>query len=265
MPENLLVGGHDEHNRAIYTQQRADGGTDVVRIGIEDPAFNSTMTVPAGYLNLRFAGAWVVVTVDKGDGTYEMRVARGGAQSADPVVRLPAGATTDARPVVLGAQGSEVLIGYRLADGSPGYGILTAYDGRVKPLPVTGDASSFRLTQMTVSWFSRNGSGGQGVRVMPRSGTGTPQVIPLATQSPDSEVTSFVVDDNIVWHEGPAARCGSRPSPARTPSARSCPRSSSPSSGPRATGTCWRSARTPTASGPSTCSTRTASGSSPTW
>ncbi|MEU3707462.1 FlgD immunoglobulin-like domain containing protein [Streptomyces anulatus] len=202
VPENLLVGGHDEHNRAIYTQQRADGGTDVVRIGIEDPAFNSTMTVPAGYLNLRFAGAWVVVTVDKGDGTYEMRVARGGAQSADPVVRLPAGATTDARPVVLGAQGSEVLIGYRLADGSPGYGILTAYDGRVKPLPVTGDASSFRLTQMTVSWFSRNGSGGQGVRVMPRSGTGTPQVVPLATQSPESEVTSFVVEDNIVWHEG---------------------------------------------------------------
>ncbi|MFJ2437580.1 FlgD immunoglobulin-like domain containing protein [Streptomyces anulatus] len=202
VPENLLVGGHDEHNRAIYTQQRADGGTDVVRIGIEDPAFNSTMTVPAGYLNLRFAGAWVVVTVDKGDGTYEMRVARGGAQSADPVVRLPAGATTDARPVVLGAQGSEILIGYRLADGSPGYGILTAYDGRVKPLPVTGDASSFRLTQMTVSWFSRNGSGGQGVRVMPRSGTGTPQVVPLATQSPDSEVTSFVVQDSVVWHEG---------------------------------------------------------------
>lgn len=202
VPENLLVGGHDEHNRAVYTQQRADGGTDVVRIGIEDPAFNSTLTVPAGYLNLRFAAGWVVATVDKGDGTYEMRVARGGAQSADPVVRLPAGATTDARPVVLGAQGSEVLIGYRLADGSPGYGILTAYDGRVKPLPVTGDASSFRLTQMTVSWFSRNGSGGQGVRVMPRSGTGTPQVVPLATQSPESEVTSFVVDDNIVWHEG---------------------------------------------------------------
>lgn len=202
MPENLLVGGHDEHNRAIYTQQRADGGTDVVRIGIEDPAFNSTLTVPAGYLNLRFAAGWVVATVDKGDGTYEMRVARGGAQSADPVVRLPAGATTDARPVVLGGQGSEVLIGYRLADGSPGYGILTAYDDRVKPLPVTGDASSFRLTQMTVSWFSRNGSGGQGVRVMPRSGTGTPQVVPLATQSPDSEVTSFVVEDSVVWHEG---------------------------------------------------------------
>ncbi|WP_426498873.1 FlgD immunoglobulin-like domain containing protein [Streptomyces sp. D54] len=202
VPENLLVGGHDEHNRAIYTQQRADGGTDVVRIGIEDPAFTSTMTVPAGYLNLRFAAGWVLATVDKGDGTYEMRVARGGAPSADPVVRLPVGATTDARPVVLGGQGSEVLIGYRLADGSPGYGILTAYDGRVKPLPVTGDASSFRLTQMTVSWFSRNGSGGQGVRVMPRSGTGTPQVVPLATQSPEREVTSFVVEDNIVWHEG---------------------------------------------------------------
>ncbi|MEW1611066.1 MULTISPECIES: FlgD immunoglobulin-like domain containing protein [unclassified Streptomyces] len=200
--EELLVGGHDEHNRAIYTQQRADGGIDVVRIGIEDARFTDTITVPAGYLNLRFAGGWVVATVDKGDGTYEMRVARGGAASADPVVRLPAGATTDARPVVLGGQGSEVLIGYRLADGSRGYGILTAYDGRVKPLPVTGDASSFRLTQMTVSWFSRNGSGGQGVRVMPRSGTGTPRVVPLATQSAESEVTSFVVADNIVWHEG---------------------------------------------------------------
>ncbi|MFE7454626.1 FlgD immunoglobulin-like domain containing protein [Streptomyces griseus] len=202
VPEELLVGGHDEHNRAIYTRQRADGGTDVVRIGIEDPAFNSTLTVPAGYLNPRFAAGWVVVTVDKGDGTYEMRVARGGAPSADPVVRLPAGATTDARPVVLGAQGSEVLIGYRLADGSPGYGILTAYDGRVKPLPVTGDASSFRITQMNVSWFSRNGSGGQGLRILPRSGTGTPKVVPLDTRSPDSEVTAFVVEDSVVWHEG---------------------------------------------------------------
>ncbi|WP_228989994.1 FlgD immunoglobulin-like domain containing protein [Streptomyces sp. DH8] len=202
VPEEQLVGGHDEHNRAIYTRPRADGGTDIVRIGIEDPAFTSTSTVPARYLNLRFAGGWTIATVDKGDGTYEMRVPRGGDVSADPLVRLPAGATTDARPVVLGAQGSEVLIGYRLADGSPGYGILTAYDGRVKPLPVTGDASSFRITQMTVSWFSRNGSGGQGVRILPRSGTGTPQVVPLATQSPDSEVTAFVVEDNIVWHEG---------------------------------------------------------------
>lgn len=202
VPENLLVGGHDEHNRATYTQQRADGGTDVVRVGIEDPAFNSTLKVPAGYLNLSYAGSWVLATVDRGDGTYEMRVARGGAASADPVVRLPAGATTDARPVVLGGQGSEVLIGYRLADGSPGYGILTAYDGRVKPLPVTGDASSFRITQMNVSWFSRNGDGGQGVRILPRSGTGTPKVVPLDIGSPDSEVTAFLVQDNVVWHEG---------------------------------------------------------------
>ncbi|MFJ9986987.1 FlgD immunoglobulin-like domain containing protein [Streptomyces globisporus] len=202
VPEELLVGGHDEHNRAIYTQQRADGGTDIVRIGIEDPAFTHTSTVPAQYLNLRFAGGWTVATVDKGDGTYEMRVPRGGDPSADPRVRLPPGATTGAEPVVLGAQGSEVLIGYRLADGSPGYGILTAYDGRVKPLPVTGDASSFRITQMNVSWFSRNGSGGQGVRILPRSGTGTPKVVPLDTRSPDSGVTAFVVEDSIVWHEG---------------------------------------------------------------
>lgn len=158
--------------------------------------------MPARYLNLRFAGGWTVATVDKGDGTYEMRVPRGGDPSADPLVRLPAGATTGAGPVVLGAQGGEVLIGYRLADGSPGYGILTAYDGRVKPLPVTGDASSFRFTQMNVSWFSRNGDGGQGVRILPRSGTGTPKVVPLDIGSPGSEVTAFLVQDNIVWHEG---------------------------------------------------------------
>ncbi|MFD8404274.1 FlgD immunoglobulin-like domain containing protein [Streptomyces anulatus] len=202
VPEELLVGGHDEHNRAIYTEKRADGGTDIVRIGIEDPAFTNRSTVPARYLNLRFAGGWTVATVDKGDGTYEMRVPRGGDPSADPLVRLPAGATTGAEPVVFGAQGSEVLIGYRLADGSPGYGILTAYDGRVKPLPVTGDASSFRITQMNISWFSRNGDGGQGVRILPRSGTGTPKVVPLGTGSPDSEVAAFVVQDGIVWHEG---------------------------------------------------------------
>ncbi|MFD4339773.1 FlgD immunoglobulin-like domain containing protein [Streptomyces anulatus] len=202
VPEELLVGGHDEFNRAIYTEKRADGGTDIVRIGIEDPAFTNRSTVPARYLNLRFAGGWTVATVDKGDGTYEMRVPRGGDPSADPLVRLPAGATTGAEPVVLGAQGSEVLIGYRLADGSPGYGILTAYDGRVKPLPVTGDASSFRITQMNISWFSRNGDGGQGVRILPRSGTGTPKVVPLDTGSPDSEVAAFVVQDGIVWHEG---------------------------------------------------------------
>ncbi|MFE9302997.1 FlgD immunoglobulin-like domain containing protein [Streptomyces sp. NPDC006856] len=202
VPEKLIVAGHDEHNRATYTQQRADGGTDVVRVGIEDPRFSGTLTVPAGYLNLRFAAGWVVATVDKGDGTYEMRVARGGAASQDPVVKLPAGATTGAEPEVLGGQGSEILVGYRLADGSRGYGLVTAYDGRLKPLPVTGNANSFRLTQTTVSWFSRDGSGGQGVRVLPRSATGTPQVVPLDTGSPDSEVSSFVVRDNIVWHEG---------------------------------------------------------------
>lgn len=201
VPQHLLVGGHDEHNRAIYTQQRADGGTDVVRVGIEDPAFNSTLKVPAGYLNLRFAGGWVLATVDRGDGTYEMRVARGGAAADDPVVQLPAGASTDAEPVVLGAYSSNVVIGYRTADGSPGYGILTAYNGRVAPLPVTGEASSFRITQTTVSWFSRDGSGGQGVRVMPLGSTAAPRVVPLATESPDSEVTTFVVADNVVWHE----------------------------------------------------------------
>lgn len=200
--EDMLVHGHDEYNRAIYTRPREDGGTDVVRIGIEDPAFTSTVKVPAGYLNLRISGGWVLATVDRGDGSYELRVARGGAATDDPVVQLPAGATTGAEPVLLSSYSNQLVIGYRLADGSPGYGILTAYNGRVVPLPVTGDASSFRITQTTVSWFSRGGDGGPGVRVRQRESTAAPRVVPITTASPDSDVTSYVVGDNVLWYEG---------------------------------------------------------------
>lgn len=200
--EDMLVHGHDEYNRAIYTRPREDGGTDVVRIGIEDPAFTSTVKVPAGYLNLRISGGWVLATVDRGDGNYELRVARGGAATDDPVVQLPAGATTGAEPVLLSSYSNQLVIGYRLADGSPGYGILTAYNGRVVPLPVTGDASSFRITQTTVSWFSRGGDGGPGVRVRQRESTAAPRVVPITTASPDSDVTSYVVGDNVLWYEG---------------------------------------------------------------
>lgn len=200
--EDMLVHGHDEYNRAIYTRPREDGGTDVVRIGIEDPAFTSTVKVPAGYLNLRISGGWVLATVDRGDGSYELRVARGGAAADDPVVQLPAGATTGAEPVLLSSYSNQLVIGYRLADGSPGYGILTAYNGRVVPLPVTGDASSFRITQTTVSWFSRGGDGGPGVRVRQRESTAAPRVVPITTASPDSDVTSYVVGDNVLWYEG---------------------------------------------------------------
>lgn len=200
--EDMLVHGHDEYNRAIYTRPREDGGTDVVRIGIEDPAFTSTVKVPAGYLNLRISGGWVLATVDRGDGSYELRVARGGAAADDPVVQLPAGATTGAEPVLLSSYSNQLVIGYRLADGSPGYGILTAYNGRVVPLPVTGDASSFRITQTTVSWFSRGGDGGPGVRVRQRESTAAPRVVPITTASPDSDVTFYVVGDNVLWYEG---------------------------------------------------------------
>lgn len=200
VPQDAVVRTHDEFNRVIHTRPRADGGTDVVRVGIEDPGFTSTLSVPAGYLNPRIAGGWVLATVEQGDGTYQLRVARGGAPANDPVVRLPAGATTGAEPVLLGAYSNQLFIGYRTADGTPGYGILTAYNGQVAPLPVTGEASSFRITQNTVSWFSRGGE--PGVRVMPRGSTAAPRVVPLATRSPDSEVTSFVVGDNVLWYEG---------------------------------------------------------------
>ncbi|MER6347653.1 FlgD immunoglobulin-like domain containing protein [Streptomyces sp. NPDC001595] len=200
VPEDAIVRGHDEYNRVVYTKPREDGGTDVVRVGIEDSRFTSTITVPAGYLNPRVANGWVLATVDQGDGTYQLRVARGGDPESDPVVQLPEGAATGAEPVLLGAHYNQLLIGYRTADGTPGYGILTAYNGRVVPLPVTGEASSFRITQTTVSWFSRSGE--PGVRVMPLGSTAAPRVVPLPTRSSDSEVTTFVVGDNVLWYEG---------------------------------------------------------------
>ncbi|MFB7494249.1 FlgD immunoglobulin-like domain containing protein [Streptomyces sp. NPDC056161] len=200
VPQDAIVPTHDEYNRVDYLAPRADGGTDLVRIGIEDPAFTSTISLPAGYLNPRVANGWVLATVDQGDGTYQLRVARGGSPASDPVVKLPAGATTGAEPELLGAYYNQLVIGYRTADGTPGYGILTAYNGAVTPLPVTGEASSFRITQTTVSWFSRGDQ--PGVRVMPLGSTAAPRVVPLATRTPDSRVTTFVVGDNVLWYEG---------------------------------------------------------------
>ncbi|MFF8288995.1 FlgD immunoglobulin-like domain containing protein [Streptomyces sp. NPDC016309] len=200
VPEDAIVRGHDEYDRVVYTRPREDGGTDVVRVGIEDPRFTNTISVPTGYLNPRVANGWVLATVDRGDGTYELRVARGGDPAADPVVKLPAGATTGAEPVLLGAQYNQLVIGYRNADGTPGYGILTAYNGNVTPLPVTGSARSFRITRSTVSWFSRDGE--TGVRIMPLGSTSAPRVVPLPVRSPESAVTTFVVGDNVLWYEG---------------------------------------------------------------
>ncbi|MFF1838168.1 hypothetical protein ACFVXE_28760 [Streptomyces sp. NPDC058231] len=204
VPQDAVVPTHDEVDRVVYTKPREDGGTDVVRVGIEDPRLTSTISVPAGYINPRVANGWVLATVDQGDGTYQLRVARGGAQASDPVVQLPAGATTGAEPVLLGAYSNQLVIGYRTADGTEGYGILTTYNGKVAPLPVTGEASSFRITQTTVSWFSRSGE--PGVRVMPLGSAAAPRVVPLATQSSDSKVTSFVVGDNVLWYEGDGGR-----------------------------------------------------------
>ncbi|MFJ6570119.1 FlgD immunoglobulin-like domain containing protein [Streptomyces sp. NPDC091292] len=200
VPQDAIVRGHDDYNRVSYTKPRADGGTDLVRIGVEDPRNSGTMTVPAGYLNLRISAGWVLATVDQGDGTYQLRVARGGAPANDPVVQLPAGATTGAEPVLLGSWYNQLVIGYRTADGTPGYGILTGFNGKVVPLPVTGDASNFRSTQNHISWFTREGQ--PGVRVMQRDSTAAPRIVPLDTRSPDSKVTTFVVGDNVLWYEG---------------------------------------------------------------
>ncbi|MEU8529293.1 FlgD immunoglobulin-like domain containing protein [Streptomyces sp. NPDC048629] len=201
VPEDAIVQGHDEYNRVVYTKPREDGGTDIVRVGIEDPSFTNTYTVPAGYLNPRVVNGWTLATVDQGDGNYQLRVARGGAPADDPVVQLPAGATTGAVPLLFGAHYNRLVIGWRNADGTLGYGILTAYNGTVERLPVTGEVSNLRITGETVSWFTRTGQ--PGVRVMARDNmSAAPRIVPLATQSTDSKVKTYVVGENVLWREG---------------------------------------------------------------
>ncbi|MEU9139907.1 hypothetical protein AB0D33_28765 [Streptomyces sp. NPDC048404] len=263
VPQDAIVRTHDDFNRVAYTKPREDGGTDVVRVGMEDPGFTSTISVPAGYLNPRVANGWVLATVDQGDGTHQLRVARGGAPASDPVVQLPAGATTGAEPVLLGAYSNQLVIGYTTADGTQGYGVLTAYNGKVAPLPVTGEARSFRITQNTVSWFSRSGE--PGVRIMQRGSTAAPRIVRLTTQAPDSEVTSFVVGDNVLWHEGAdGAPCTPPPSQARRRKEPCSATSNWHTCAPRARARWSSSARTPTASAPYTCSAWTVWVSSPT-
>ncbi|MFE6974222.1 FlgD immunoglobulin-like domain containing protein [Streptomyces sp. NPDC057682] len=199
--EDAIVSGHDGYNRVMYLRPREDGGTDIVKIGVEDPRNSGVTVVPANYLNLRIVSGWPLATVDQGDGTYQLRVVRGvGSPYPDPVVQLPAGATTGAVPDVVSGWDNQLLIRYRKADGTPGHGILTAYNGTVAPLPVEADATNVRITQTTISWYSRSGE--PGVRIMQRGSSAAPRIFPLPTRSPDSDVTTYVVRESVAWREG---------------------------------------------------------------
>ncbi|TXS41879.1 hypothetical protein EAO77_35675 [Streptomyces sp. t39] len=198
VPEESIVRQHDTLNRVTYTRPREDGGTDIVRIGVEDPRFGSTLTVPAGYLNPTVAGGWVLATVDQGDGTYRLVEYRNGRESP---IQLPPGATTGAEPVTYGSAYGRLLIGWTDADGTPGYGVVSTPYNTVTPLPVTGEASSLRVTQEEVSWVTRDG-GTTAVHIRGVDSTAAPRVVPLDVRSPGSAVRAYPVGDNVLWHEG---------------------------------------------------------------
>ncbi|MEW2551986.1 FlgD immunoglobulin-like domain containing protein [Streptomyces zhihengii] len=198
VPEESIVRQHDTVNRVTYTRPREDGGTDIVRIGMEDPRFGSTLTVPAGYLNPTVAGGWVLATVDQGDGTYRLVEYRNGRESP---IRLPDGATTGAEPVTYGSAYGRLLIGWTGADGTPGYGVVGAPDNTVTPLPVRGEASSLRVTQEEVSWVTRDG-GTTAVHIRGVDSNAAPRVVPLDVRSPGSAVQAYPVGDNVLWYEG---------------------------------------------------------------
>ncbi|MGY0055736.1 FlgD immunoglobulin-like domain containing protein [Streptomyces sp. LZ34] len=192
---------HDQSNRVAYATTDADGGTTITLLNI-DQNTKSTLRLPDGYAHPRVHGGFVLASRTLEDGTYELRVLRGrsGDTPYDIQVRLPADATAESEPVLLGVEGTSLLIRYRTGS-THGYGILNGLTGAVAPLPVTGEASSFRITRDAVTWFSRQDE--QGVRVLPRDGTTTtPRVVPLTPQSADSEVTAYTVGRNVLWHEG---------------------------------------------------------------
>ncbi|MEU5641160.1 FlgD immunoglobulin-like domain containing protein [Streptomyces milbemycinicus] len=196
-----IFSSHDQSNRVAYATTDADGATTITLLNV-DQNTKSTLRLPDGYAHPQVYGGFVLATRTLEDGTYELRVlrARAGNTPYDVQVQLPADATAEAEPVVLGGEGTSLLIRYRTGS-THGYGILNGITGAVAPLPVTGEASSFRLTRDTVTWFSRQDE--QGVRVLPRDGsTTTPRVVALTPQSADSEITAYTVGRNVLWHEG---------------------------------------------------------------
>ncbi|MES4903443.1 MULTISPECIES: FlgD immunoglobulin-like domain containing protein [unclassified Streptomyces] len=201
VPRESIFSSYDELNRVAYATTGEDGGTSITLLNIERNT-TATLRLPDGYAHPRVHGGFVLASRTGEDGSDELRVLRPrtGGTPYDVQVRLPADATAESEPVLFGGEGTSLLIRYRTGS-THGYGILDGITGAVTPLPVTGEASSFRITRDTVTWFSRQD--GQGVRVLPRDGTtSTPRIVPLTPQSPDSEITAYTVGRNVLWHEG---------------------------------------------------------------
>ncbi|MFD9484350.1 hypothetical protein ACFWBX_10155 [Streptomyces sp. NPDC059991] len=195
-----ILTQHDEYDRAAYATTVGDATT-VTLVNVEKNT-KTDLTLPQGYTHPRISGGFVLATRATEDGGYDLRVLRPSGTSTpyDIAVRLPAGAVAEAEPVLFGGESTSLVIRYRIGS-TYGYGILNGISGAVSALPVTGEASSFRITRDVVTWFTRQG--GQGVRVLSRERPGdAPKVVELALKSDDSEVTAYVVGRNVLWTEG---------------------------------------------------------------
>ncbi|WP_268249484.1 FG-GAP-like repeat-containing protein [Streptomyces poonensis] len=210
VPAEDIVDTHDEYDRIAYRTTGADGRTTFVWYWLND-GIKRTMTVPSGYENPRLSSGFVVVSHRLEDGSYEYRVLRGNGTGGayDVLVRLPEGATAEAAPEVLAHDGNDLVIRYQ-KDGQAAYGIVNGISGAVQPLQATGAASSFRLTDSWVTWFTREGE--DGIRIRARSSAGgAPGIRAVPTTSEDSEVLTFMTGDHLLWWEGPGSPLYTKP------------------------------------------------------
>lgn len=208
VPPEAIVNQFDYDNRVAYVTTGADGSTKISLLDLDDGTTRG-FTLPSGYEHPQLSGGFVLVSRKLAGGSYELRVVRPNTTGGmyDVQVQLPVGATAEAEPEILARDNREFVIRYQ-KDGQAAYGIVDGVYGGVTPLQVTGTASSFRLTDDWVSWFTREGE--DGIRIRARSSAGgVPGIRTVATESEDSEVTSFVVGNNLLWYEGSGGSGGS--------------------------------------------------------
>ncbi|MFG2123440.1 FG-GAP-like repeat-containing protein [Streptomyces sp. NPDC048710] len=203
VPAQSILDTYDYDNRVFYSTTADDGSITVTAYNLET-GYTYSFKLPSGYQNPQMSGGFALVSHQLADGTHEYRVLRpnGSGGSYDVQVQLPDGATAEAEPRILATAdgGTEFVVRYQ-KDGRAGYGIVNGLSGTVTALQVTGPASSFRLTRSWVSWYTRED--GAGIRIRARADAGeTPGVRTVPTSSPDSDVTSFVVGNNLLWYEG---------------------------------------------------------------
>ncbi|MFG1805616.1 FG-GAP repeat domain-containing protein [Streptomyces sp. NPDC049040] len=199
VPRSSISTMYDAYNRVAYSGTGSDGSTTITLVTVTTGA-QTTLTVPSEDENPVAQGGFAVATRTAEDGSREYRIVRtvDGKLSDYPVL-LPDGATAEAAPVVLSGSNTHFVLRWQ-QDGQAAYGIVDEITGTVRALPVTGEASSFVLSDSWVSWFSRQDTAG--VRVMAAGNpSATPSLVPITPQSATSDVHAFMVGSNVVWYD----------------------------------------------------------------